>query len=70
MKITRTSKNGMRIKFTKPGEGLGFLARMNEDHGNYESAARLYRDQGDTVNADRCDDIIKTRKLAAEALIK
>jgi len=55
MKITNIGRHTRRIKFTKPGEGLLFIAGMNETHGNYESAAKLYRDAGDEESAKRCE---------------
>jgi len=55
MKITNIGRNSRRIKFTRPGEGLLFIAGMNESHGSYESAAKLYRQAGDEEAAKRCE---------------
>lgn len=59
MKITRIGRNGMRIKFTKPGEGVRFIAEMNERNACYESAAKLYREIGDTAAVERCEKYIQ-----------
>lgn len=64
MKITRLGRNSRRITFQKPGEGLRFIAGMNESHGNYESAAKLYRDAGDEEAAKRCEAMIPAKKEA------
>jgi len=56
MRIANTGRNGRRITFTKPNEGLLFIAGMNESHGSYESAAKLYRQAGDEESAKRCDE--------------
>jgi hypothetical protein len=55
MRITNTGRHSKRITFQKPGEGLRFIAGMNENHGNYEAAAKLYREAGDKENAERCE---------------
>lgn len=67
MKITHLGRNTRRIKFTRPGEGLLFIAGMNESHGNYESAAKLYRDAGDEESAKRCDAALSARLALAPA---
>ncbi len=58
MKIKQT-RNGTSIKFDKPGEGLVFVAKMNESYGNYASAARLFRQAGREEDAARCDNLAK-----------
>lgn len=55
MRIRQLSRNTRRITFQKPGEGLRFIAGMNESNGCYESAARLYREAGDEEAAKRCE---------------
>lgn len=58
MKITPLGRRGHRIKFTQPGEGLRFIASMNESHHCYEAAARLYRQGGDEEAAKRCEALM------------
>lgn len=60
MKIT-SIRGGHRIKFTQPGEGLKFIAGMNESHGSYEAAAKLYREAGDEESAKRCETLLAAR---------
>ena len=71
MKITRLSRNSRRITFQKPGEGLRFIAGMNEAHGEYAAAAKLYREAGDEEAAKRCESahalFARPRSAAKEA---
>ena len=61
MKITNIGRRGRRIKFERPGEGLLFIAGMNENHGSYEAAAKLYRQAGDEEAAKRCEALSLVR---------
>ncbi len=62
MRIQRLGRNSRRITFQKPGEGLRFIAMMNENNYRYEAAASLYRQAGDEEAAKRCEAMIPPRK--------
>lgn len=66
MKITNIGRRSKRITFQKPGEGLLFIAAINEDHGNYESAAKLYRQAGNNEAANRCE-LLEANRLQRAA---
>ncbi len=61
MKITSIGRHGKRIKFERPGEGLLFIAQMNENHASYEAAAKLYRQAGDEEAAKRCEALLNVQ---------
>ncbi len=51
----KQSKNGMRVSFDKPNEGVIFLAKMNESYLSFEAAAKLYRKAARVEDAERCE---------------